>query len=478
MKKLNRSEKLKLIEAAKTIIIVLLFFLCIFLGYRILRLYKTQTNMEGALWGSVGGSAEIMESGALSELKVVYDLPQPYVITSNTYTSRQMLNADSQNFDDIAKRINQLLGEAYSIKSENISAVDRKEWGNALAADSIYVKYPSPRFLSFETELYNVKLSGISGKVKSFEELIVLWDTPHAESISLLMADRDSENVFKISISGDKAKSFRERAEKISSGEEKKYVFAQELNLDEKGEKRKTILDSMLIIPVAEEMAQTVNISVPKLYKSGLNFTKATDLTLSFVNAFNYNPNTIRQYVGQDNSIMFVGETGSLNLHPDGLVEYKALDSEDGVPLGGEKTSGSIVRGLCTLLEKVMRIGGINTAGADFSAKLTQMPQTFRFADKTELCFDYFVGDKRVEFSNGYGAWAVIQNGNLIELKMYLKNIERQGKDEIMSELFDVIDKFCAENPEIGEIRNAYGVYRYKEDAEDIEAEWKIEGVR
>ena len=53
MKKRIRSEKNKLIERAKTLIIALLFLLCLLLGYRILQLYKTQTNVDRALWGGV-----------------------------------------------------------------------------------------------------------------------------------------------------------------------------------------------------------------------------------------------------------------------------------------------------------------------------------------------------------------------------------------------------------------------------------------
>ncbi len=478
MKKLVRSEKLKLVEGAKTIAIVLLFSLCLFLGYRILNLYKAQTNVEGAIWGSPVGNAEILESGSNAELKMVQNYPKPYVIMTNTYTTRQMLDTDSQMFDELSKLANQLLTEAYAVKNEDIEIVEKAEWQNALMTNSFYIKYPAQRFLDFESEMYDVKQGGISGKIKSFDEIILTRGETRTNEATLFVAEYDGERILKIKISGDSARDFAEKTKKLDMGDEKNYAFAWELNLDEKNEESKTVLQSMLIIPVGEEKTQEISISVPKLYKTELSYAKGTDLTLSFINAFNYNPNTIRRYVDRDDSIKFVGETGSLSLHPDGLVEYKALDWEDGVPLSTEKKAGGVVRGICVLLEKVMRISGINTSGADFDVLLTDMPQNFRFAEKTKFGFEYFVNGSKVEFPDTQGITAVVQGGNLVELKMNLKDIEVQGKQSDMPSLFDVIDEFCVQNPRVNEISNARMVYNYKEDTEGMTAEWMIEGVR
>ncbi len=478
MRRLIRSEKLKLMEKAKTVLIVLLLFLCVFSGYRILRLYNAQTNDYSALWGSPSGSSEIMENGNTSRLSLISDTAEPALATLNTYSARKMIDHDSQAFQVLTELSNQLMIEAYRAKSEQISEVSVEEWQNALNSDSVYFKYPIERFVTGDIALLGEKSAGGIEKISRFSEVLLTYDKNRSNRVLLYIAD-DEQNIFlRVTLESDAAKAFNERASRLNPGDEKRLVFAWELELDKKSQDNRVALDSMLLIPVGEEKTADISISVPKLYMTGLNFTKATDLTLGLVNAFNYNPNTIRQYVGKDNSIMFVGETGSLNLHPDGLIEYKALDAEDGVPLSTEKNLTDIVHGLCTRLEKIMRIGGINVQGADYKVKLTAVPRIFRFEQKTEVCFDYFVDEKKVEFAEGSAITATLQKGKLVELKLHLADIEIQGKHTDLPVLFDAIDRFCAENSRYSTVKNACVVYPYQKDTEGIKPEWKIEGAR
>ncbi len=476
MKKLVRSEKVKLVETAKTLVVVLLFFSSLFLGYRILRLYKAQANVEGAIWGSMGIGAEVMDSGNKARMDIISDRPQARIIAANRYNTRALIDEDSQIFEDLDSMANRLLGEVYQSKGEAVIAVDSEEWHNVLNSNSVYLRYPVTRYLSTETIFYGLKSGNPAGKIPSFEEVLVTYG--RGDTVSVYISQIDKEKILKADISGETARIFKEKAKKADFGDTKNYTFAHELNLDERGEKGKAVLDSTLLIPIKEEAVEDIAVNVPKLYKSGLNFTKATDMTLGLVNIFNYNPNTIRQYVNRDNSIMFVGETGSLSLRPNGLIEYKALDAEDGVPLSGKKELADITSGLCAMIEKIMRTGGINTVNTDFKLKCTHMPANFRVTEKTEIGFDYFVKDKKLEFANSYGIWAVVQNGNLIELKMYLKDIEVLDQGTLMPGMFDAIDRFCADNPEYSKVRRAYGVYKHKEDGTELKAEWKLEGAR
>ncbi len=479
MKKLIRSEKNKIIERAKTLIIVLLFLLCLLLGYRILKLYSAQTNVDRALWGGMNDGAEIIENSGSIELNVTCDRPRPQIITVNSYPSRTRLAADGQMFEIVSELADRLIGELYQMKGEQIASSSREEWQNALSSDSVYIKYPLVRYLSSDTAFYGLKSVGLQNSLKEFRELIIAYDKNEAAALTLIAADKNGENFVKARLEGDTASEFNKRAKRLDAGEHKDVVFAWELNLDKRSDRDKTALNSMLMLSTETEKAETVSIDIPRLYKSGLNFTGATDLTLGLINAFNYNPNTIRRYVNSDNSIMFVGETGSLGLSPEGLIEYKALDSEDGLTISSEEGLDDICLGLGSLMEKLMRISGINTANADFRVKITNAPQSYRFAERYELDFDYFVGDKRVVLSDMCGIRAVVQSGRLVELKMHLKDIRLQGGNEEETEkTIDAINRFCEANPECREIEDAYGVYVYTQTATDINAEWKIEGAR
>ncbi len=478
MKKLIRSEKNKLIERAKTLIIVLLFLLCLLLGYRILKLYNAQTNVDRAIWGGLSGGADIIENSGNVGLTVVCDRPQPQSITVNSYSARKRLAADSQMFDAISELSDGLIGELYMAKSEGVLLSNREEWQKALNSDSVYIKYPLVRNSGSDAAFYGMKSTNLQNSIREITQIIIAYDQSLDGTVMLFAADKNGENIVKTRLGGDNAEEFKKKAKKLDAGDKKEIVFAWELNLDKKTDKDKTALNSMLMLSAEEESAETVSIDVPRLYKSGMNFTGATDLTLGLVNAFNYNPSTIRQYVNSDNSIMFVGETGSLSLRPEGVIEYKALDSEDGVILSSNEGLGDICLGLGSMIEKLMRISGINTANADFEVKLTGVPQAYRFNERCGLEFDYFVGDKKVILADSCGIRAVVQRGRLVEMKMHLKDIRLRGEEEPMEKLFDAIDRFCETNPESREVSDAYGVYVYREDGADIKAEWKVEGAR
>ncbi len=475
MKKVTRNEKTKLIEKAKTFVIALLFLLCLFLGYRILRLYNAQANVESVLWGgNASDTVDAVDSGQY-KLKVTDELPQPDLIAANSIRGRMLIEDNDKSFAALS---NQIIGELYGLKSDEIIGASKEEWEAAFNTDSVYVRYPVERFSDFEAALYGIKSNSISDKIQSYTQ--VLFAAESDKSVTVFVAEQNDGRFIKAKLDTDTAKSICGDINKLTDIEKKEYAFAYELNLDQPSNRERVMLDPMLLIPVGEEKAPEIQAAVPRVYKAGLNFTKATDLTVGLINTFGYNPNTIRQYVNSDDSIMFVGETGSLSLHPGGLIEYKALDAEDGVTLdkAGAGSLKNILTNLCGMLEKVMRISGINTNNADFTLKLTGMPKSYRSEVKTEIDFDYFINGNKLEFKDSYGVRAVLQKGNLVELRMQLKNIERQNKQEYMKDMLDTIDEFCAINKNYKRINRVYGVYRYEEGAAELNAEWKVEGAK
>ncbi len=481
MKTFTRIEKTRFIEKIKTLLIVGLLFLCLFFGYRILRLYRAQANIDSVLRGGLyTGTADIWNSGNYT-LNIMSELPQPNAIIVNGSQGRTLLaDKEDEAFDSISDFANQILAELYGLKNDEVMTSSKEEWENAVKLNSIYIKYPVERFLNFESSLYEAKGSGLSNKIKSYTSILVVPSVDGEQAVTVFIAEQNGDTVVKAELKTDIAKAVAEGIKKLDDNSKKDYAFACELNLDEASGRDKVVFDSMMLIPGTDEKAYEIKVTTPKIYKTGLSFTKVTDLTVGLINTFGYNPNTIRQYVNSDDSLMFVGETGSLSLHPKGLIEYKALDAEDGIPL--DKTGGGDLKkslyGLCEMIERVMKISGININNADFTVKLTNMPVDYKAISKTEIGFDYFIKDKKLEFLDTYGVWAVLQKGNLVELKMQLKDIEKQNKQSLMGGMLDEIDKFCAENKDCKKINSVYGVYRYEEDTAELKAEWKVEGAK
>ena len=479
MKKISRIQKSKVIERVKTIVIVLLFFSCLFLSYQIFQTYRDQAAGDG-LWGGINLSGESIgkEGGSNKNTVTLFNhLTEPSLILVNGVGGRSVIQALDKNFKVLSNISNSIVYDSYRLGSDRLSLESEDEWRTALKLNSVYMSYPANRSTWYESESYRIKNSGLSNILKNYSETLVV---PAGErTVTIFFRDKVSRKVVKARLDTEEAQRVSDILNEYNAQNEKKYTFAFELNLDEQTS-GKASLNSMLLINTEKLEASDIVADVPKVYKMGLNFTKTTEFATELINIFGYNPNTVRQYVSSEDALTFVGENGSLSVYPEGKIEYKALGPNEGIFLAdaGQTGVSAANSGLWSIMERVIMASGVHLDGSDFDIKFTNMPGSMATNERAEICLDYFVDGKKVIFNSTPAVYAAIEDGVLVEFRMQVKDIKKLASETTLDSILTEIDRFCAANPENKIISSSSIIYRYNNNGEEIKAMWQTIGTR
>lgn len=476
MKKQTRISRAKLVERAKTTVIVLLFLSCLYLGFQVFEIYREQTTFDGYRQNtsSVANYAGNGNGDVKNVITCFEELSRPELIVAGNNEFRKTV--DDRN-GTVNRLVQGIVRELYHAESEELSEVVEEEVISALETDWLYVKFPSERSVAYETAFYNVKNSTIQKSTDIYNDMFIL---PHTgEAIALIyLKDLKSGNWVKTKISDVNAQEISELIKNSADSHSGDNSFAYELNREYRLNEGAS-LAPLLLLPVDNEQFPIVSVSVPKLYKAGLSFSRPTDFSIGLANIFRYNPNTIRQYVTGEGVLMFVGETGTLGVHPDGLVEYKALDASVGLVIStaSDNNVQETLTGVYGIVEQIQRLSGIQQ-NERCEIRITKMPGYYANHRKYELGFDYYVNGIKVDFGDTYGAWAVVENGTVVEFKMQVKEADTQLRNAQIGNLTDAIKSYCHTNPDYTAIIDTKPVYRFLENEQEITAEWQIKGVK
>lgn len=479
MKKLTRTQKSRLCEWAKTVTIVLLFFSCLFLCVKVFEIYRDQT-VAGEQGGGVYLAAQTGvsdDNNDINTMKLFSRLSAPEMIVVNNVQSRMVVGEDTPEFLMAADAVNSAVSELYLMDSDEVEESDKTQWQSALGANSLYVRYPALRSTAYEADFYGADESALPAKLDSYKEMVFV-PGGDGQSVTVIAPDAKRDAYVKGMISGAAATALNEMVKKGFENEDRAYAFAYELNLDTQNAAGKVTLDPMILLPTAAEKSfAEIVADVPGIYKASMEGVRQTDFTRGLVNAFGYNPNTIRQYVNGDGTLIFVGETGTLSVHPDGLIDYRALAAGDGIMLSASADNDAygVMSGLCRMIDRIMRLSEINPEDCDFVFKLTHMPDNAQDPGQ-EIGFDYFVDGRMVEFEGAPAVKAVVEDGVLTEFAMQVKTIKKVENWGEVAGVFDAIDSFCEVNPQSTAVTSANVIYRYSGNGKETKAEWKIQG--
>ncbi len=475
MKKQTRISRAKLVERAKTAVIVLLFLSCLYLGFQVFEIYREQTTFDG-YWQSVPmvvGDAENNAGDVKNAITCFEEISHPEIIVANSNGGRKTIDDKNGN---IGILVSGIIRDLYNTESIDISVVQEDEVISALETEWLYIRFPSGRNTYYEALFYNTRNSTILKVAEAYDNMIIASHS--ADNVAVVyLKDLKSGNWVKAVVKSQNAHDLSELIKHSAETNGEKWFFAHELNLEESLSKGARF-DSMLIIP-ERESNPTITLSVPKLYKAGLSFSRPTDFSIGLANIFRYNPNTIRQYVTAEGALMFVGETGNLGVHPDGLVEYKALDASDGlvVSTSADNNVQEALAGVYGVIEQIQRLSEIQQ-NERCEIRITKMPDLSANFKKYELGFDYYVNGIKIDFGEQFGVWAVVENGAVVEFKMQVKAIDTEFRNVSGESLSDAIKRYCYENPDYTVITDAKMVYRYLGNEKEMAAEWEIKGVK
>lgn len=467
MKKFTRDERNSLIEKGKTAIIVLLCVCCLYLLVAVIDLYKGQVSIGTFFWGTenTAGLSGGQDNATQNVVNTFWQLSQPERVFVISGDDRRIVTKADSDYQQLIEKINVTIRDIYSVKAADILASDEEQWKECLAGDAVYVKFTAPRDTGFESLFYGVKDSGLSRALESCNEIVFVPDQALKSTLSVYIKDEKGDKFTRVTMQTD-TEIFKKAIEE-SRGNGREFSFGFEI------EEAKNVLAPMILVPTGEIETRNIRVDVPRIYKSGINFTKATEVTTGLVNIFGYNPNTVRQYENTDGALIYVGETGSLSLHPEGRIEYKALGENEGVPIAtgtsGLASAYSVVAGLSEVMEKIYNLSGIKDEKHHAELRITDFRQ-----DGME--FDYFVDGTRVSLGDGAAVSAVIKNGVLVEFKMWIKTVEKTESSTKSIPMLTAVNDYLAQNPRTESVNSEGLVYIYNGGDNETSAVWDIQG--
>ncbi len=467
MKKISRSEKLKIYEKIKTLVLILLVAVAIFLGYRVFEIYSSQTtsnapDQSNTPSGFAEGTAGDTED---AQLKDFCRWTGAEIVLANTPDGRCKIS-NSDDLYTIFEEAFSLIRDAYLADSNILSLSTKAEWTNNLGKNSLYLKYPSERVTSFEAAFSNAPSAHLASLISDYTEIVFVPDSEG--KLTLFLRGESGTKFVKI-----KTERISEKINSIISEYKQKgdqnFKFAYELDLAE----HSLIPDPMFLAADNGFSVPDIIANVPRTYKSGLNFTKSTDFTTGLIQVFGYNPNTVRQYVNSDGTLIFVGETGTLSIYQHGKIEYKSLAASEGIQLKRSSQSAeySAILKICEIVKKIFKISGIDPSSSSFDLKLTKMPLSFEQDNAEEIHFDYFVDGVLIDFGKDSAISAITEDGKLTELKMHIKNIEILSSQSNIPNFWEETNSFSG-----GSASPVKLVYKFNNIKEPIEAKWQSWG--
>ncbi|MBE7022891.1 MAG: hypothetical protein E7412_00305 [Ruminococcaceae bacterium] len=480
MKKMTREERKKWIERGKNVLIVFLCVCCGCLLWSVFNLFRGQLSIGDIFMGMDNGvvSGDKGENDSGNVVKTFWKLSKPETLMIFNDDCRIIVSEVNEYYNEINENINMIMQKAYSLNSEKVLACDEEQWKSAFKGQGAYVKYSGNRDVFFEEQFYGMKDSGLGKKINSYAELLFLPHEEDSKKISVLVRGVKGESYARVEFSAE-VEGIKRGIGAFGNSEKGKYFFGFEYGSADKPFGVET--DIMLLVPVVNKTASNMTVRMPNEFTSGINFTRATKLTSGMINLFGYNPNTVRQYASGDGALIFVGETGNLSLSPAGKIEYKALGESEGIPLGtlgqGSSSASSVVAGIYQLTEKVFELCGVDGAINAGAMRITEFPVN-KETQEIRLKMEYYADGMRVSLGQEPALFAVVKNGVLTELKMWVKQIERKETMVNTEDFETAVASFVQLNPSVKKIISAELIYPYTGDDNESTAGWSFQGEK
>lgn len=392
---------------------------------------------------------------------------RPAQIIINKLNNHILYTKSSGNYEDLCDEITALLDVAFSSHAFTDSNVE--EWNNRLKTDSCYFSYP----VIYDATYFSSQLSGIyPGKTRYFREFLVSVDQIIPSTLYLYIKDPESDNIEKIQLEyeGNRIDELIKDAQNNSTDVS---YFSFELNFnnaDESGVKDHVIIDGNVLINIAEKRIQSIREN--NVFEDiALNDT----MCKSILEIFNYNTSGIRKYVEADNSVVFVENYGTLKLHSNGILDYKSLDSTNGITLEGNSVNACL-NSCITFVNKITSVIPTNGMYYEITSDIHDIN-----SKSFTLTFDYFINDnqiimphERYQIKNAVSV--TVENGKITSYTQLFNSFELIGTETNLRSAIDAIDMLEYENKKDNEVvTDIFSAYSYNADTEIWQPHWYVE---
>ena len=229
------------------------------------------------------------------------------------------------------RQLNDLLQDVYStlfsepqVAHEEVSVV---QWYDILngRAPYYYIDFGIVSSVKALGQIFGISDTDVSSYVSSFQQSMIVPGDALSRNISIYIKDNHNQNIHKFQLPYSKTQ-FKALNEQSRKSFEIRHAFSFQLGFDTPKENSKITIAPEILIPVDRQQVYAIQ------GDNALDVEK-NETREHILRAFQYTPNTLRQYVDTDNTVVYTENHSTLKISPDGLIEYRALESGRGMRL-------------------------------------------------------------------------------------------------------------------------------------------------
>ncbi len=337
------------------------------------------------------------------------------------------------------------------------TAVGEEEWYDVLRNDeildtrSIYISYStafSPRLFA---QVIGTKHTWLEENISAVQEFILAPVGDTGQDVLLYVRSPGDGAVFKFYINYPHKADLYARISNMN--ENLGYSYAFELNLHDSmvgiggGVEQKVVMDPLLLISPRSTESVAITGTNP--------ITSETDME-ALLSVFGYRERGVNRHTGTDGTLHFVENYGSINLYPDGLVEYYAVDEEKGVNiLPAEGGSATIYDALNGAVGFAARVWQSLVPDQPFDA-LVSSDLVENAGGEYTFTLDYYYEGTPITMAAGnmrHAAEIRVKNGRIVEYRHILRRFSGTGTRAENIPMLQAIDgmyaRFAAEETQI-----------------------------
>lgn len=344
----------------------------------------------------------------------VEEVLKPAKIILNNLGNHVLFTKSSPEYDTLFHQIKSALELTFS--SEQSLIADDNEWNDNLKRKSCYFSYP----IEYDSGYFFSQLSyKYSGSLSSVREFILAKDTRISSVSYLYIKDSASGIIYKhrLSFESEVIDSLINRAPNTSAGTN---YYSFELNFDRADEdavEQHIVIDPDVLIDITEK--QISAIEEQNLFN---NIAHHPEIYTPILQNFGYNTSTIRKYTEQDDSMVFVENYGTLKLHTNGVIDYKSVNSTQGVELGGDTIYECINSCISFANDVSASLNFSDNMYYEISSDIKDIT-----SKSFTLTFDYYINDSKIVvpediYSLNHAITVEVVSGKIISYKQLCKN--------------------------------------------------------
>lgn len=397
------------------------------------------------------------------EEQTFYEAIRPKRIIAGDGSGRSVLYSNDSEYKDIIKIVSNIIKKLTpDISSDEIH---NEQIEKSLLNKSVYLDYGYIADFNTLIKSFEVKDSK-DFPTNQYAKSIIIVPENLENKTSICFVSEDGETAVRYRINTGEDKLIKQ-IDSLKSKRTKRYAFAFDLNLNADADTKNAVRLSPFIVLNTEDK-EGLLISVSNCFDNKKTLSEVSD---KIVNAFGYNPSSLRKAVSNRGTVRYIENNATVNVYTNGIVEYSATSKGMGIKISNPSDAESVIKAVMSVAEHIYR-----TVDNDHNANFVLSGDAFiNNNGKYKVELDYFINGVPVKFGdNGENAVvSVIENGFIKDFKMHIAEIINSDNNVTWPSVLDAINTYADRNTERsadGILKDVYECYSVIDDK--VRAGW------